>query len=42
MNEKTAKILRKYAARSGQNVDELKRWWVTLTHEDRAREKKRR
>ncbi|RMG68235.1 MAG: hypothetical protein D6715_02755 [Calditrichaeota bacterium] len=41
MNQKTAKLLHRYASHSGQNVKELKKWWLSLNHMERARERQR-
>lgn len=35
MNEKTAKLLNKYATARGQNVKELKREWLSLNGKER-------
>jgi hypothetical protein len=41
MNEKTAKLLRKWAAQSKKPEVEIKRWWNDLSAEQRTRERTR-
>ncbi len=41
MNQKTAKLLHRYASHSGQNVKELKEWWMSLNRFERTRERQR-
>lgn len=41
MNERTAKLLSKYAAKSGKAEKELKTWWKSLDFKQRTRERKR-
>jgi hypothetical protein len=32
VNQKTAKLLKKYALQTKKELREVKRWWNTLTH----------
>jgi len=41
MNEKTAKLLKKFASATSQNEREVKRWWHTLNQHERASERKK-
>lgn len=41
MNQKTSKVLRRFAAHEGRNPKELKRQWVQLPHGQRAAERER-
>ena len=41
MNEKTAKLLRKWAAQSKKPEVEVKRWWNEMTADQRTRERVR-
>lgn len=41
MNQKTSKVLRKFAAHEGRNPKELKRQWLLLPHGQRAGERTR-
>lgn len=40
MNEKTIKLLKQYAERTGKSEKDIKRWWVLLSAPERTREKK--
>lgn len=37
MNQKTAKLLRKYSNKSGKNIKELKDEWLKLPSKERAK-----
>jgi len=37
MNQRTARLIRKYAAKSGGSFRQLKRAWNGLSHEDKTR-----
>lgn len=41
MNQKTAKMLSRWASKSGKKERELKRWWGTLDRKQRAAERKK-
>src|SRR5262249_32002237 len=41
MNQKTGKMLTRYASHAGRNVRELKRWWLAMPWTERAEERKR-
>ncbi len=41
MNQRTAKLLHSYALYSDTKVDELKRWWKSLSWLEKTRERKR-
>jgi hypothetical protein len=41
MNQKTGKLLTKYASLAGRNVRELKRWWEAMPWTHRGPERKR-
>lgn len=41
MNEKTAKLLKRYAAHTEKNMNDLKRWWNSLSWEEKTRERER-
>lgn len=41
MNQKTAKLLNKYASAKGYNSKDLKRRWVTLNKEQRFLERQK-
>jgi hypothetical protein len=41
MNERTAKLLRKWAAQTKKSDVEVKRWWNEMTAEQRTRERTR-
>lgn len=41
MNEKTGKMLSKYARQVGKSAKEIKRWWESLRWTERSRERKR-
>ena len=41
VNEKTAKILKKYADASKQDKKRVKSWWLSLNRDERARERAR-
>jgi hypothetical protein len=37
MNDKTAKLIRKYSGRTGEDKNELRRRWNALTHEEKRK-----
>jgi hypothetical protein len=41
VNQKTAKLLKKYAVVTKKDPRELKRWWNTLTHTQKGAERKK-
>ncbi len=41
MNEKTAKLLRKYSDAKGINLKEMKRKWLTLNQKEKFLERQR-
>lgn len=41
MNEKTIKILKKYARRTGQGEEQVKQWWNSLDWRERTSERRR-
>lgn len=41
MNQKTAKLLSRWAGKSGKKERELKRWWATLDRKQREAERKK-
>ncbi|MCH8074917.1 MAG: hypothetical protein IIC13_03740 [SAR324 cluster bacterium] len=41
MNQRTVKLLKKYALHTGQGSKEVKRWWNALPWTQRAGERKR-
>lgn len=41
MNEKTGKLLSKYAREKKQNPKDLKRWWIALPWNQRRKERLR-
>jgi hypothetical protein len=41
MNQKTAKLLKKYALQSKKELRAVKRWWNTLTHTQKGAERKK-
>jgi hypothetical protein len=41
VNEKTAKLISRYATVTGQPEKEIKRAWNAMTHRERAAERKR-
>ena len=41
MNQKTAKLLSRWASKSGKKERELKRWWLTLDRKQREAERKK-
>lgn len=41
MNQKTAKMLSRWAGKSGKKERDLKRWWNTLDRKQRAAERKK-
>jgi hypothetical protein len=41
MNERTGKLLSKYARETKKNPKDLKRWWLALPWNERAKERNR-
>ena len=41
MNQKTAKILKRWAATSGKSAKEAKKWWLALNRHQREAEGRR-
>ncbi len=41
MNQRTAKLLKKFALHAGKTDNEVKRWWVSLPWNARAGERKK-
>jgi len=41
MNQKTSKVLRRFAAHEGRNPKEIKRQWLKMPHAQRAGERAR-
>lgn len=41
MNQRTAKLLKKYALQTGKTSKDIKRWWMSLPWNHRAGERKR-
>lgn len=41
MNEKTAKLLKRWAFATSQKERDVKRWWHTLNQHERATERQR-
>lgn len=41
MNQKTAKLLKRWASVAGQKARDVKRWWLTLDRHQRAAERRR-
>ena len=41
MNQKTAKLLKKYALQTKKELREVKRWWNELTHTQRGAQRKK-
>jgi hypothetical protein len=41
VNQKTAKLLSRWASKSGKKERELKRWWQTLDRKQREAERKK-
>ena len=41
VNQKTAKMLSRWAGKSGKKERDLKRWWNTLDRKQRAAERKK-
>lgn len=37
MNDKTAKLIRKYSGRTGEDRNELRRRWNALSHEEKRK-----
>jgi hypothetical protein len=35
VNQKTAKMLKRWASMSGKSVRDVKRWWLSLNREER-------
>jgi len=35
VNQKTAKVLKRYAATSGKSAKEVKKWWLALNRHER-------
>ncbi len=41
MNQKTVKLLKKYAQETNQDSEQLKEWWMSLNRKEREKERKR-
>jgi hypothetical protein len=41
VNQKTAKLLTRWASKSGKKERELKRWWLALDRKQREAERKK-
>lgn len=41
MNQKTAKILKRWAATSGKSAKEAKKWWLSLNRNEKEAEGRR-
>jgi len=41
MNQRTAKMLHRYATQEGKSPKDVKKWWMSLNAEERTKERKR-